>query len=123
MARSLWRTARARCERREVYCATVYYFHASCSLGDAPFANTKHVNIYQFQIMGTKAHKVSATLLQSPAHLVLQYFIDGKAIIVPNLQTSASEVLYYKYPEGGVPIATRARNAGARAVVVTHVKS
>jgi hypothetical protein len=85
-------------------------------------SNTKKVNIYQFQIMGKRAHRVSATPLRAPAHTVLQYFIDARTVIVPNLQTSSSEVLYYDYPGGGSPTFTLPGTLGARAVVVSHAR-
>ena len=87
-------------------------------------SNTKQPNIYQFQINGTKAHKVGATPLGSPAYIVLQYVIDGKTVIVPNLLRSThSNVLYYKYPEGGLPTFTLPRSGGARAVALSRAAS
>jgi hypothetical protein len=84
-------------------------------------SNTKNVNIYQFQIIGTKAHKVGATPLGAPAYIVLQYVIDGKTIIVPNLlRSTQSNVLYYKYPEGGLPTFTLSGSGGARAVAISR---
>jgi hypothetical protein len=80
---------------------------------------TRHVSIYQFQVLGTKAHKVGATPLGAPAYTVLQYFIDKNTLIVPNLRRSATEVLYYKYPEGGSPTFTLAASMGPRAAVVS----
>jgi hypothetical protein len=76
-------------------------------------SNTQPVNIYQFQITGTKAHKVGAIPLGAPAYIVLQYVIDGKTVIVPNLlRTTQSNVLYYKYPEGGLPTFTLSGSGG-----------
>ncbi|HEY1884102.1 MAG TPA: hypothetical protein VGG51_13785 [Candidatus Cybelea sp.] len=87
-------------------------------------SNTKKVNIYQFQISGTKAHKVGATPLGAPAYIVLQYVIDGKTVIVPNLlSTTQSNVLYYRYPEGGAPTFTLSGSGGARAVAVSRAAS
>ncbi len=87
-------------------------------------SNTKKVKIYQFQVTGTKAHRVGATPLGSPAYIALQYVIDGKTVIVPNLlQSTQSNVLYYKYPEGGLPTFTLSGSGGARAVVVSHAAS
>jgi hypothetical protein len=76
--------------------------------------------IYQFQVTGTKAHKVSATPLDKPANVVLQYFIDGGTIVVPNLGSPGSNVLYYKYPAGGQPTFTLTKGVtDARGVVVS----
>jgi hypothetical protein len=87
-------------------------------------SNTKKVNIYQFRITGTKAHKVGAIPLGAPAYIVLQYVIDGKTVIVPNLlRTTQSNVLYYKYPEGGLPTFTLSGSDGARAVAVSRAAS
>ncbi|MGA7201589.1 MAG: hypothetical protein WBX26_07155 [Candidatus Cybelea sp.] len=84
-------------------------------------SNTKQVNIYQFQITGTKAHKVGATPLGAPAYIVLQYVIDGKTVVVPNLlRTTQSNVLYYKYPEGGLPTFSLSGSGGARAVAISR---
>jgi hypothetical protein len=86
-------------------------------------SNTKNVNIYQFQITGTKAQKVGSTPLGT-GYIVLQYFIDGKTAIVPNrLRSGQSEVLYYKYPKGGSPTFTLSGSDGARAVAVSRATS
>lgn len=83
-------------------------------------SDTKSVYIYQLQIKGTRALKVGATPLSAPAYIVLQYFIDGSTVIVPNRLTSGSDVLYYNYPTGGSPTFTLPASSGARAVVVSH---
>ncbi|HEY2476798.1 MAG TPA: hypothetical protein VGI19_18600 [Candidatus Cybelea sp.] len=84
----------------------------------------KTVSIYQFQVTGTVAHKVSATPLGKAAHIVLQYFIDGQTLIVPNLYGSGSNVLLYDYPAGGTPtsIITK-RITAARGLVVSRAAS
>jgi hypothetical protein len=81
-------------------------------------AKPRTVAIGQFQVMGTKAHEVTVTPLDKPADIVLQYFIDGDTLIVPNLENSGSNVLYYKYPAGGEPTFTLPSYA-ARGVVVS----
>jgi hypothetical protein len=85
-------------------------------------SDTRNDNIYQFRIMGNKAHRVSATPLGAPAYIVLQYFIDGSTVIVPNLERSGeSNVLYYDYPSGGQPTFILTEGIGAaRGVVVSH---
>ena len=42
--------------------------------------------IFNFNISGTKATKVSQTPLNRPASAVLQFFIDGSTAIIPNVQ-------------------------------------
>ena len=67
-----------------------------------PFeGDNRKVAIIRFQVTGTKAHKVSDILLDKPAHIVLQYFIDGNTLVVPNLEAQGSNVLLYRYPVGG----------------------
>jgi hypothetical protein len=87
-------------------------------------SNTRKTGMYQFQVTGTKAHEVSATTLGPPAYIVLQYFIDGSTVIVPNLERSGkSNVLYYNYPSGGQPTLTLTQGIGAaRGVVVSHAQ-
>jgi hypothetical protein len=84
-------------------------------------SDSHKVNIYQFQITGTKAHRIGVTPLGAPAYIVLQYFIDGKTVIIPNHQTSRSDVLYYKYPKGGSPTFTLPGNINPRGIVVSCV--
>jgi hypothetical protein len=87
-------------------------------------SDTHNVNVYQFQVTGKNAHKVSATPLAAPAYIVLQYFIDGSTVIVPNLEKSGGgNVLYYDYPAGGRPTFTLTEGVGAaRGVVVSHAR-
>jgi hypothetical protein len=90
----------------------------------AAVSNTRKTGMYQCQVTGTKAHEVSATTLGPPAYIVLQYFIDGSTVIVPNLEQSGkSNVLYYNYPSGGQPTHTLTQGIGAaRGVVVSHAQ-
>jgi len=84
-------------------------------------SDTRQTGLYQFQITGTKGHKVSSTTLGQPAYIVLQYFIDGKTVVVPNLGNPGTNVLYYKYPAGGKPGFILTKDVtDARGVVVSR---
>jgi hypothetical protein len=84
--------------------------------------SSKTASIGQFQITGTHAHLFSQIPLNS-AYIVLQYFIDGQAIIVPNLgKTGANNVMLYSYPTGGEPT-EEIRVDDPRGVVVSHAPS
>ncbi len=87
-----------------------------------PFkGDRRKVAIYQFQITGRTAHKVSDIPLNKPAYIVLQYFIDGNILVVPNLEAKGSNVLLYRYPVGGQPTSTLTKHiTDARGVVVSR---
>lgn len=86
----------------------------------AAISDSRHPSIYQLEVNGSTARKVGATPLDKPAYIVLQYFIDGSTVVVPNLERShASNVLYYNYPVGGQPIFALTEGA-ARGVVISH---
>jgi hypothetical protein len=77
--------------------------------------------IFQFQVTGTKAHKTGASLLNEPADIVLQYFIDGTTLVAPNLEgDGTSNVLLYNYPSGGNPTSILTKHVStARGAVVS----
>jgi len=89
-----------------------------------PFTGTQRkTELFRFRISGTKAIKVGETPLGKPADIVLQYFIDGKTLIAPNLDGSDgqySDVLFYNYSAGGSPFLILTKHvSAARGVVVS----
>lgn len=62
------------------------------------FADQSTGNIYRFSISGSNATEVGSVLLGGSGQ-VDQSWIQGKKVIAP--QQSGSDVLFYKYPEGG----------------------
>ena len=84
--------------------------------------------IYQFAITGSDGTKVGSTPLGGHARDVFQFFILGQKVMAPNeyfaKSQALSDVLFYKYPVGGV--ATKRITAGvdfAEGVVVSLAPS
>jgi hypothetical protein len=96
------------------------------ALSWVPFKG-KHrtTELFRFRVTGTAAHKVDATPLDKPADVVLQYFIDGKTLLAPNLYNSGANtnVLLYDYPAGGHPTLTLTEHiTDARGVVISRAQ-
>jgi hypothetical protein len=83
--------------------------------------------IFQYTVNEARAKKVGRISLGAPAQNVLQYFITGSAVVVPNLYGSGSQfsnVLLYSYPSGGSPFLTLTKQiTDARGVVVSRASS
>lgn len=63
-----------------------------------------HANaVYQFAINGSQAALVGTTPLNG-TNSIIQPWIQGQKIIVPNALVPGGNVLIYKYPAGGAPI-------------------
>jgi hypothetical protein len=59
--------------------------------------------VYQFAINGSQAALVGTTPLNG-TNSIIQPWIQGQKIIVPNALVPGGNVLIYKYPAGGAPI-------------------
>jgi hypothetical protein len=94
------------------------------ALSYVPFGHGKPV-IFQFLVHNMHGTKVGTTSLNGTADIIGQYFINAKAVVVPNVYTSDSEgysnVLLYDYPAGGNPFMTITKKhlGDARGAVVT----
>lgn len=90
------------------------------ALSYVPFHGGKP-EIFQFTIAGSQANRAGETPLGMPANEIVQYFINGTTVIVPNqLGTGKSDVLLYTYPAGGDPfLALTKRVTIARGAVVS----
>jgi hypothetical protein len=80
--------------------------------------------IYRFLITGQSGTTQSTVSLGSPAHIVLQYYIQNDTVVVPNWFYVDSEqrfnVLFYGYPAGGAPTAALTKHvSNPRGVVVS----
>lgn len=58
--------------------------------------------IYEFSISGSSGTKVGTTPLRSGAYDVMQFWIGGNTVVVPNLkQNGEGGALFFHYPAGG----------------------
>lgn len=79
--------------------------------------------IGQFDVSGTTAHEVGVTNLGT-SYRIIQYFIDGSTVIVPNYEKHGPfDVLFYDYPAGGAPTSVITKADYARGVVVSHAST
>lgn len=88
-----------------------------------PRGRTRKPAIVRFAISGARGSKVGSTVLNKPADIVLQYLIINKSLIAPNIYFKSgqhSDVLFYRYPAGGVPTMALVKLiTDARGVVVS----
>ncbi len=73
-----------------------------------PGKNDTRPVIYRFAINGNQGTKVGTVALGGTAHTILQFYIIGKSVIVPNWYDPKGSgqsygILYYNYPGGGAP--------------------
>jgi hypothetical protein len=81
---------------------------------------TRHgtATIVQYSTSGSRATKVGSTPLNAPERAIVQYFIKGSAVVVPNDATR--QVLFYDYPGGGDPYRTLTKKVTTpRGVVIS----
>jgi hypothetical protein len=65
------------------------------------------VVIHRFRITKGSGHEVGSTSLGNPAFFVLQFWIQGRALIAPNACCrGVGQALFYTYPSGGKPTKT-----------------
>jgi hypothetical protein len=84
--------------------------------------------IYEFALKADRGTRVRTTTLGSPGYYVSQFFIDGQSLIAPNNYLSKnqllSDLLVYKYPNGGKPSKNiPAARTNARGVVLSLAQS
>jgi hypothetical protein len=93
-----------------------------------PGRNDQTPILNRFSISDYRATPVGRTVLGKPAHLILQFDIFDKMILVPNWHESPDgfrfNVLRYDYPAGGLPTLTITRHVGLpRGVVISFAAS
>jgi hypothetical protein len=90
-----------------------------------PNGSTYTPVIFRFSISGSQGTRVGTTTLGAPAYITsLQFFILNDTVIQPNWYyvdyIEKKNVLFYKYPQGGSPIATLTKSVtDPRGVVVS----
>lgn len=83
--------------------------------------------IAQLRIKQSKATKVAAYPLGAPAYSILQYYISGDTLFVPNWYyvhgQQLKNVLVYKYPSGGAPTSTFTKVNDPRGVILSPAQA
>jgi len=97
------------------YLTALYYIHGHHKQYK-PF-------IAQLSVKQSKATKVAAHSLDAPAYRILQYYISGGTLFVPNWYyeqgKELTNVLVYKYPSGGAPTTSFSKVNDPRGVVIS----